>query len=275
MRTFLTIPRKLGLPLTCALALPLAGCKYIVPRSTPTGKRIFAKHGFQTQQDTAPPSQARIPDYGQFDKNKIERYVKITAQRKIVYSRLAEYLVQRFGLAESNGIGIDIGSGPGNLIFELAKRTGGFYWINADINTWHADCFMAEAAKLDLAHRTGFIFADACALPFRDGQADVVVSRGSYQFWDDLQQGISEVHRVLCPGGRAFIGRGVSPTMPENEVRDLTQKKLIGGPKYDPDEDAARFRTIMDSLEVQEYEVIRHIPKDPSLNYGVWLYFRK
>jgi hypothetical protein len=63
--------------------------------------------------------------------------------------------------------------------------------------------------------------------------------------------------------------------MPEKEVRDLLGRHLAGGPKYDPDEDAARFRSIMAAMGVKEYEVIRHKPGDPSLNYGVWLCFRK
>jgi hypothetical protein len=63
--------------------------------------------------------------------------------------------------------------------------------------------------------------------------------------------------------------------MPEEEVRALRQKGLVGGPKYDPDTDAARFRAIAAKLGVRDFAVIRHKPKDQSLSYGVWLRFRK
>ncbi len=43
----------------------------------------------------------------------------------------------------------------------------------------------------------------------------------------------------------------------------------------DPDKDAERFRSIMEKLGVKEYEVMRLKPQDASLNYGVWLCFRK
>jgi len=119
------------------------------------------------------------------------------------------------------------------------------------------------------------VFADACALPFKDGYADLVVSRGAYEFWGNLENGVGEIHRILKPGGWAFIGRGFPPTMPEAEVRFLREKAGMGGPKYDPDKDAERFRGIMKQLGVKEYEVIRHKSKDPVLNYGVWLCFRK
>ena len=50
-----------------------------------------------------------------------------------VYAPLAEQIVEDFRLAAVEGVGIDLGSGPGTLIVELAKRTR-MHWINADIN---------------------------------------------------------------------------------------------------------------------------------------------
>lgn len=215
------------------------------------------------------------PDYERYGREAGTGLRKAAKNRQIVYSELAEYLVERFDLAERKGIGIDLGSGPGDLILHLAGRTKQFYWINADINTRYVRPFASDILEKNIAYRTGFIFADACALPFRDNYADFVVSRGSYQFWSDLKKGLSEIYRILHPGGEAFIGRGVSPTMPENEVKKLAARQLIGGPKYDPDEDAGRFRTLMQAMNIEKFEVIRHRPGDPVLNYGVWLYFQK
>ena len=50
-----------------------------------------------------------------------------------VYAPLAEQLVSDFDLREKEGVGIDLGSGPGTLILELCRRTR-MHWINADIN---------------------------------------------------------------------------------------------------------------------------------------------
>ena len=52
-----------------------------------------------------------------------------------VYSPLAEQIVNDFELREKRGIGIDLGSGPGDLIIELCKRTKWMHWVNADINS--------------------------------------------------------------------------------------------------------------------------------------------
>lgn len=221
----------------------------------------------------APP--ARLPDYNAFDEKAAARMKSTAESRPTVYEKLADYLVARFDLAEKPGIGIDIGGGPGDLAVQLAKRTHQYYWINADINTWCMRPFSENALRETVEQRTGFIFADACALPFKDNYADMVVSRGCYQFWPDLETGLSEVLRVLRVGGEAFIGRGVAPTMPEDEVRRLAESGRIGGPKYDPDTDAERFRELMQKLGIRRFEIIRHQPEYPGLNYGVWLYFQK
>ena len=215
------------------------------------------------------------PDYAKFDEADAVGFNRTAKARPIIYTRLAEYLVERFNLSERAGIGIDIGGGPGDLILELATRTKQFYWVNTDINTWYARPFAEDALKRGIGQRTGFVFADACALPFKDQYADLVLSRGAYQFWGSLETGVREIHRVLKPGGWAFIGRGFPPTMPEEQVRSMLERGVAGGPKYDPDKDEARFRAIMDKLGVKEYEVVRHKPRDAALNYGVWLCFRK
>ena len=215
------------------------------------------------------------PDYESFGEEAAQRMQEVAQGRQVVYEELADYLVKWFDLSEKPGIGIDIGGGPGDLVIHLVKRTKQYYWINSDINTWCAQPFAENALKENVSHRMGFIFADACLLPFRDNYADIVVSRGSYQFWSDLEKGLSEILRVLRPGGVAFIGRGVSPTMPEDEVRKLAETGKIGGPKYDPDKDGERFRNLMQKLGIEQFEVIRHKAEDSNLNYGVWLEFRK
>jgi ubiquinone/menaquinone biosynthesis C-methylase UbiE len=61
----------------------------------------------------------------------------------------------------------------------------------------------ADAAGL--ADRLRFEVADAGALPFADGQFDLVVSTMSLHHWPDPRRGLAEVRRVLRPAGRASI----------------------------------------------------------------------
>ncbi len=191
-----------------------------------------------------------------------------------VYAPLAEEIAEKLNLAGREGVGIDIGSGPGTLIIELCKHTK-LHWINADINPHFFPYFVGKAEAAGCGGRVSAIQADACTLPFRDGYADVIVSRGSLQFWPDLQKGLSEIHRVLKPGGVASIGRG----FPERLPLEIA-KTIRGGQgesmKYDPDRTEQQFREIMDSLHIEDYRIVRPRRDNPEgINYGVWLWFHK
>jgi len=48
--------------------------------------------------------------------------------------------------------------------------------------------------------------ADVRALPFPDAQFDVVYSMGTIEHFDETEQAMGEIARVLVPGGRAIIG---------------------------------------------------------------------
>ena len=192
-----------------------------------------------------------------------------------VYSCLADYLVARYGLTVSDGVGIDLGGGPGHLVVELARRSPRMRWINADINPHFFPFFQHLADSAGVADRVEAARADAGALPFPNNFADLVVSRGSYQFWSDKQKAFAEILRVLKPGARAFIGRGFPPNLPV-ETALKVRAAQEGGPAYNPDSAELELRGIMKRLGVENLSVIRPSPEGvDSLNYGVWIEFSK
>ncbi|MBA7476715.1 hypothetical protein ES707_12109 [subsurface metagenome] len=191
-----------------------------------------------------------------------------------VYAPLAEQVVSDFDLDRKDGIGIDLGSGPGTLILELCERTK-LHWINADINPHFFPHFYRQADELDFGHRVSAIFADAHSLPFRDNYADIIVSRGSYHFWEDKVRAFSEIYRVLKPGAVAYIGRGFSRNLPvqtAKKIRAKQGKKM----KYDVEKKANELYNIMNELGIKDYRIDR--PKPPgseNVNYGIWVEFHK
>jgi ubiquinone/menaquinone biosynthesis C-methylase UbiE len=191
-----------------------------------------------------------------------------------VYAPLAEQIVSDFDLGEKEGIGIDLGSGPGTLIVELCKRTR-MHWINADINPNYFVNFYRQAEESGFGHRVSAIFADAHNLPFRDNYANIIVSRGSYHFWEDKVRAFSEIYRVLKPGAVAYIGRGFSRNMPVETAKKIRAKQGEKM-KYDVDKKANELYNIMSELGIKDYRI--DIPKPPgseNVNYGIWVEFRK
>ena len=191
-----------------------------------------------------------------------------------VYAPLAGQIVSDFDLSEKDGIGIDLGSGPGTLIVELCKRTR-MHWINADINPNFFPNFYRRAEENSVGQQVSAIFADAHSLPFRDNYADIIVSRGSYHFWEDKVLAFSEIYRVLKPGAAAYIGRGFSRDLPvetAKKIRAKQGKKM----KYNIDEKANELSNIMSKLGIKDYRIDR--PKPPgseNVNYGIWIEFHK
>jgi len=194
-----------------------------------------------------------------------------------VYAPLAEQIAREFDLRDKKGIGIDLGSGPGTLIIELCKRTK-LYWINADINPHFFPYFFEAARAAGFGNRVGAVFADAQALPFRDDYADVIVSRGSFHFWEDKTRAFGEIFRVLKPGGIAFIGRGFPDNLPLATARKIREAQGRKGPpmNYDRAEMAAQLRGSLKRAGIRNFRI--RIPKPPGagdINYGIWVEFRK
>ncbi len=191
-----------------------------------------------------------------------------------VYEPLAQYIVEEFQLSQTDGVGIDLGSGPGTLIVELAKRTR-LHWINADINPHFFPYFYRFVGQNNLDGRVSAMMADARDLPFRDDYADIIVSRGSYPFWGDIQKGFAEVYRVLKPGGIAFIGRGFSPNLPLETAEEIRSQQGASM-KYPFEKKAAELRTIMENLNITDYKILDpSITHDRKVNYGIWIEIHK
>ncbi len=92
--------------------------------------------------------------------------------------------------------------GPGYFAIELAKL-GRFPITGLDVSP----TFVALAQEL--AGRAGvpvdFRHGDAAAMPFADGQFDLVICQAAFKNFGQPLTAINEMHRVLRPGGRAII----------------------------------------------------------------------
>ena len=253
---------------------PAFGANSSAPQpADPTDSALTARSGMVS--DAAP---LWTPDHEAFTSQSARRMADAAAGGLApVYGPLADYIVREFDLVGRAGIGIDIGGGPGDLVLALSERTESMYWINTDINGWCMPLFAEQASRRGVGHRVGALFADAKALPFRDNYADVVVSRGSLQFWGDQELGFREALRVLKPGGVAMIGRGLAPDMPVADARAM-RSETSGGPRYDKDVQKARMVQIMAALGL-DGDHSRILTPEPAgadgVNYGVWVVFRK
>ena len=98
------------------------------------------------------------------------------------------------------GTVVDIGMGPGRLLAELARRG----WAVAGVDRSGGMVALARGRLPEAADR--LIEARMESLPFADGEFDVAVANGVLEYVDDRRAAVSELSRVLRPGGLAVVG---------------------------------------------------------------------
>jgi arsenite methyltransferase len=102
----------------------------------------------------------------------------------------------------SGGVALDVGSGPGSVTASLARAAGpGGLALGVDIS----EPMLARAVRAEAGPQVGFLRADAQRLPLRDHTIDAAVSIAVLQLIPDPAATLSEIARVLRPGGRLAL----------------------------------------------------------------------
>lgn len=116
------------------------------------------------------------------------------------YPRFAREMIWNFGptLVAACGIGpgqrvLDVAAGTGNVAIRAAEA-------GADVVACDLEPAQLEAGR-DEAPEIEWVEADAAALPFADGEFDVVTSAAGVIFAPDHQAAADELVRVCRPGG--------------------------------------------------------------------------
>ena len=115
----------------------------------------------------------------------------------------------------SSGRVLDVGTGPGHLLVEIARRRPNLELVGLDLSRKMLKIAKElteqdEGGGVNITEvRTPLLIrlvrGDVRNLPFSDGAFDLVVSTLSIHHWHDPVRGIQECLRVTAPGGRCWI----------------------------------------------------------------------
>ena len=124
------------------------------------------------------------------------------------------------------GICLDVGCGGGHLGLALAEQA------NLEVRLLGQSPQMLQRADRNIVRRrlqgrVKTICGLVEAIPLQDASVELVVSRGSLPFWEDLPAAFHEIARVLRPGGYAYVGGGLGPP-------ELREQILRAARRVDP-----------------------------------------
>jgi ubiquinone/menaquinone biosynthesis C-methylase UbiE len=125
-------------------------------------------------------------------------YEKNTAKDMAAFRSLADRIA---GLLAAGSTILEVAPGPGFLAVELARR--GFAVTGLDISKTFVELAgkNAERAGVHVRLERG----NASQMPFADGSFDFLVCRAAFKNFADPTGALTEMRRVLKPGGRGLI----------------------------------------------------------------------
>lgn len=132
-----------------------------------------------------------------------------------IYPVIANQILQKTNL--DHGTCLDVGSGPGHLAIALATLSDLTVYALDNARPMHRIA-RQNVGQYHLEQRVIPVLGDVQEIPYDDASMDLVVSRGSFFFWQNLSRGFAECMRVLKPGGIAYIGGGFGNARLRDEI---------------------------------------------------------
>lgn len=115
--------------------------------------------------------------------------------RKFVVEKVAELRPQKV---------LDVATGTGDLAIALTEIDG-VKVVGLDISEGMLTVGREKIAKKQLSNRVELILGDSENLPFADNYFDAVTVAFGVRNFENLGKGLSEIFRVIRPGGRLVV----------------------------------------------------------------------
>lgn len=132
-------------------------------------------------------------------------------------SETAEWYAQNYGEYPTNrlavdaldlpagGVIVDVGCGTGAALRHAAVKAGRGRFIGIDPVPRMIEIARERLEGHAAAARIEFREGNAENLPVEDDQADLVFAFDSVDHWQNVDQGLREIRRILCPQGQLVI----------------------------------------------------------------------
>lgn len=107
---------------------------------------------------------------------------------------------------------LDIATGTGDLAIMMAEKTSAEKIIGLDISAGMLEVGKQKIATKKLSDKIEMMLADSEAMPFEDNTFDAITVAFGIRNFENLDRGLTEILRVLKPGGIFVILETSNPT---------------------------------------------------------------
>jgi ubiquinone/menaquinone biosynthesis C-methylase UbiE len=125
---------------------------------------------------------------------------------------------------------LDVGTGPGLLLTELAGRRPDLRLTGIDLSADMVELATRNARRSGHADRTEIHQGDSAALPLDDATFDLVMATFCMHHWGAVPQAVNELARVLRPGGTLWIYD--FRTVPDTPLTAAAKEAFPGQPLH-------------------------------------------
>jgi demethylmenaquinone methyltransferase/2-methoxy-6-polyprenyl-1,4-benzoquinol methylase len=100
---------------------------------------------------------------------------------------------------------LDVATGTGDFAFEALTILNPDKIVGVDISPGMLDIAKQKIAKRNLGHKFEVKLGDSEKLPFEADEFDAVTVAYGVRNFENLEQGLADINRVLKPGGKAVV----------------------------------------------------------------------
>lgn len=123
---------------------------------------------------------------------------------------------------------LDIATGTGDLAISMQRKLNTDRIIGADISEGMMDVGRQKVAEAGLSEHISFEYQDCTALTYAEDSFDAVTAAFGVRNFEDIEQGIREMYRVLRPDGHVMILELSTPEhFPMKQLYSIYSKWVI------------------------------------------------
>jgi SAM-dependent methyltransferase len=145
----------------------------------------------------------RVPESSAVEPKALTWLYGVIAHLPVVHTVHRRFVAGALAQGVEQGCGLDLGTGPGYVAAEIARRRPGLHMVGLDLAAHMVERAQRQARRAAQGQRPCangrglWTHADGHYLPFADGSFDLVVSSFALHHWDEPLRVFDEIARVL------------------------------------------------------------------------------